>query len=55
MKYPCDKCEYAATTPYGLRSHIENIHEGIKKHPCNKCEYATTTAHKLKKHISNKH
>ena len=28
MKYPCSKCEYAATTTSGLKIRVENKHEG---------------------------
>ena len=47
VRYPCDKCEYAATTASALRSHIENKHEGVR-YPCDKCVYAATTARYFK-------
>ena len=54
MRYPCDKCEYAATAPSSLKQHIENKHEGVR-YPCDKCEYAATKASHLKLQNGNKH
>ena len=54
MRYPCDKCEYAATTVSDLRRHVESKHEGVR-YPCNKCEYAATQAGGLKRHTKRKH
>ena len=46
MKYPCDKCEYAATKASHLKHHIESKHERVR-YPCDKCEYAATGASHL--------
>ena len=54
MRYPCDKCEYAATRPNHLRDHIKVKHEGVR-YPCDKCKYAATTAGDLKRHTRNYH
>ena len=32
-KYPCDSCEYQATTKGSLTTHKNKIHE-VKKYPC---------------------
>ena len=52
MKYPCDKCEYAATKTSNLKKHIKSKHKG-ERYPCDKCEYSATTASLLKQHIYN--
>jgi len=54
MRYPCSKCEYAATTSSDLRRHTESKHEGIR-YSCDKCEYSATTTSNLKRHIGSKH
>ena len=54
IRYPCDHCDYAATTPTGLRQHKESKHEGIR-YPCDHCDYAATTATSLKQHTHTKH
>ena len=54
MKYPWDKCEYAATTASHLMRHIESKHEGVR-YPCGKCEYSVFTAGVLSKHDESKH
>ena len=53
-RYPCDKCEHAATTAGSLKRRIEIKHEGVS-YPCDKCEYAATTTGSLKQHIDKKH
>ena len=42
VKYPCDKCEYSATTASNLKVHIENKLQGVR-YPCDQCEYTATT------------
>ena len=54
MRYPCDKCEYAATKASNLKEHVEKKHEGVR-YPCDLCEYAATRARILKQHIESKH
>ena len=52
--YPCDKCDYAATTAKNLKRHIESKHDGVR-YPCDKCEYAATWKGNLKKHLNKFH
>ena len=54
VKYPCDKCKYAATTESSLKTHFEINHDGVK-YPGDKSEFAATTARDLKQHIKSKH
>ena len=54
MRYPCDKCEYTATSAGSLKCHIESKHEWMR-YPCDKCEYTGTIAADLKCHIESKH
>ena len=48
MRYPFDKCEYAATKANGLRRNTKSKHEGVR-YLCDKCEYAATTANDLRR------
>ena len=32
-RYPCDNCEFAATTSGSLKSHIKSKHRGLR-YPC---------------------
>ena len=36
--YPCDQCEFAATSPNIPKTHKEAKHEGIR-YPCDECDY----------------
>ena len=54
MRYPCDTCEFAATTANDLKQHLESKHDG-SRYPCDKCEYAATRAGNPKRHIESKH
>ena len=54
MRYPCNKCEYAATSPSYLRIHIESEHKEVK-YLFDKCEYVATTPSYLRNHIESKH
>ena len=54
LRYPCNECNYAATTAGNLKQHKESKHEGIR-YPCNECDYAATTTWNLKKHKKRKH
>ena len=47
VRYPCDKCEFAATITSDLRRHVENKHEGVR-YSCDKCEYAASTTSYLR-------
>ena len=52
--YPCDQCEYAATSQGSLNRHKQSIHYGIR-YPCDQCEYAATENGALKKHKQSIH
>ena len=54
IRYPCDQCEFAATSMSNLKVHKEAKHEGIR-YPCDECEYITAYAAELKKHKKSKH
>ena len=54
VRYPCDKCEFAATDASNLKKHVESKHEGVR-YLCDKCEYAATTASNLRRHVKSKH
>ena len=49
VRYPCNQCEYQATTQGSLKTHKESIHEGVK-YSCNKCEFHATQKGDLKRH-----
>ncbi len=49
VQYPCNHCDYEATTQGDLKRHILAKHEGIK-YPCNHCDYEATTQGDLKRH-----
>ena len=53
VRYPCNKCEYAASTAKYLIIHKESKHEGIR-YPCSECEFATDEGN-LNKHRRRKH
>ena len=52
--YPCDQCDYAATTSSSLKQHKESKHEGLR-YPCDECDFAATTSGNLKQHKEAKH
>ena len=54
MRYPCSKCDFAATRANVLKKHVENKHEGVR-YPCSQCEYSATTANHLKRHVESEH
>ena len=39
IRYPCDLCDYAATTLTNLKKHKKSKHEGIR-YPCDQCDFA---------------
>ena len=49
LKYPCNKCDYRATTQSSLTTHIQFKHEGVK-YACNQCDHQATTKGSLKRH-----
>ena len=54
LKFPCDSCDFSATTTRNLKWHIESKHEGVR-YPCDKWDDAATEAGKLKRHIESIH
>ena len=53
VRYPCPKCEHAATTVRDLNRHVRNKHEEVVS--CSECKFTLTTASYLNKHVENKH
>ena len=54
IRYPCDQCNYAATTVQSLKVHKEANHEGIR-YPCDQCDLIYTSLSDLNKHQRSKH
>ena len=54
VKYPCNKCEYQATTKGALQRHQKSEHEGVK-YSCNQCEYQAKEQDSLKRHQQSNH
>ena len=51
--FSCKSCDNKSyTTPYALRIHIKNVHEG-KRFPCQSCDLIFTQNHSLTRHIKN--
>ena len=53
-RYPCDNCEYKATTKSYLKKHKQSKHEGMR-YSCDDCEYSATSQYLLKKHSERDH
>ena len=53
-RYPCHQCNYKATKPSHLQTHIQSIHEGLK-YPCDQCKYKATERSALRKHVKYIH
>ena len=54
IKYPCNKCEYKASTQSYLNEHINAIHKG-KKFYCKHCDFKTPWRNHLRTHTKSKH
>ena len=54
VRYPCDKCDYAATQKGKLKYHKEAKHQGVRYH-CDLCEYSAKRPDILKEHKESKH
>ena len=54
VRYPCDKCEYSATTLSDLKRHKKSKHDRVR-YPCDQCEHAATQISDLNKHKKRKH
>ena len=52
--YPCNQCDYQATTLSNLTNHVQSKHEDAK-YGCNQCDYEGTAQRYLKSHIKSKH
>ena len=48
FRFPCNHCDYKATTSSHLKKHKESVHEGIK-YKCNECEHESTTKEQYRK------
>ena len=54
-RFFCDKCDYKASDPRYLQSHINAKHDNIRPFKCNKCEKSFTDKNKLQEHIKGFH
>ena len=55
-RYPCDKCDYEATTESTLKRHKVYKHEDfIDLIHCGQCNYNTTVKGSLKQHVESIH
>ena len=52
--YPCNLCEYKATTQGILKTHNESVHENVQ-YTCNLCEYKRKQQGHLNTHIESVH
>ena len=52
--YPCNLCEYKATTQGILKTHKESVHENVQ-YTCNLCEYKAKQLGRLNTHIEQLH
>ena len=49
IRYKCDECDHAASTPSHLKRHKRTRHEGLK-YSCDQCEFVTSSKKILKEH-----
>ena len=54
IKFPCDQCEYQATTWGNLKIHKDAKHLKIR-YPCAHCDYSATQMSSLRRHFKSKH
>ena len=54
VRYPCDQCNYAATTRGSLYEHAQSYHEAANFN-CNQCDYTVSTKTNLNKHKEDSH
>jgi KRAB domain-containing zinc finger protein len=52
--FPCEACNYVATTNKNLRVHIESVHDGIR-YRCDQCDQTMTREEGLKRHKEKIH
>ena len=48
-QYPCEQCQYQATSKRNLARHRRAVHEGIK-YPCGQCQHEATSKVHLARH-----
>ena len=53
-KFPCDECQYSATTKSNLKTHVLAKHLGVK-FPCNYCDFQGSTKGNTHYHMKNMH
>ena len=54
MKYPCDHCEYKATSKQGIEKHIQSLHLKVK-FDCKHCDAVLSSREYLLKHVKAVH
>ena len=54
-KIKCNKCDYTTSHKVQLKTHIEAIHENIKRFKCTFCTYETYHKIVMKRHIDSLH
>ncbi len=54
-KCQCQQCLFFALDRWRLASHIEAVHEAVRKFPCDQCEYRSKTNVQLKRHEKRIH
>jgi len=53
-KFPCDECQYSATTKSNLKIHVLAKHLGVK-FPCKYCDFQGSTKGNTYSHMKNMH
>ena len=48
--WACEKCEYSCNKRSNLKSHVERIHERVKRYKCDTCEFASYERRKVIMH-----
>ena len=54
-KYRCPSCQKGFSSNIKVKSHIKQVHEGIRKHQCTICGKAFLDKSGLREHITNVH
>ena len=53
--YKCEKCNKEFLTKSYLTTHIENVHEGLKRFKCDTCGKSFSQSGELKRHMAKLH
>ena len=53
-QFPCEKCNYIATSKSNLKRHKQSFHEGFK-YSCDNCDYTATMKVHLIQHMRTIH